>query len=262
MPLKKMNHKKIHTALFILRRDFFRFLLGIGFFRPLYAFKFRKCQSFFKRHALYDSLKNGITKDQDIIKEGDKCYDMFTLNKLINKRKPQTILEFGCGLSTIMMAHSLKCLEHKYGGYGRKIHVVETSAEWASKVKACIPENLTQYIEFTISPATACLINHGLAFNHEILPDIIPDFIYLDGPDPNNVSGEINGISFKGKPAIAADILKYETLLSPGAMIMIDGRVPNAYFLESQFKYKYKKYWNRLFQYTTYELKTKWDFKP
>ena len=65
------------------------------------------------------------------------------------------------------------------------------------------------------------------------LPNICPDFIYLDGPDQFNVSGNIRGISTASHDRLpmAADILILEPFLLPGTLIITDGRTANARFL-------------------------------
>ena len=79
------------------------------------------------------------------------------------------------------------------------------------------------------------------------LPLINPDLIYLDGPDQFNVNNKINGITTNHKDMMpmSADILKIEHFLTPGTIIITDGRGANARFLLSNlqrgWKYKYDK---------------------
>jgi hypothetical protein len=79
------------------------------------------------------------------------------------------------------------------------------------------------------------------------LPLCNPDFIYLDGPGQNNIKKNLNGINLKHKDLMpmSCDILKIEYFLTPGTIILVDGRGANAKFLKDYFKrnwvYKYEK---------------------
>ena len=76
------------------------------------------------------------------------------------------------------------------------------------------------------------------------MPDISPEVILLDGPNPESVKGNYRGLKFSsGRPIIAADPLLYETSSPNNFFIIIDGRHRNAEFLKNNiiFKYKIKK---------------------
>ena len=70
------------------------------------------------------------------------------------------------------------------------------------------------------------------------IPNINPDFIYLDGPDQFNIKGDINGISTRHKDMMpmVSDIIKIEYFLTPGTIIIFDGRAANAKFLKDHLK--------------------------
>jgi hypothetical protein len=83
--------------------------------------------------------------------------------------------------------------------------------------------------------------NNKICTEYENMPLINPDFIYLDGPDQFNVSKNINGFSTRHKDMMpmACDILKYEYFLTPGTIIICDGRAANAMFLKNNFQRKW-----------------------
>ena len=58
--------------------------------------------------------------------------------------------------------------------------------------------------------------NGRICAEYEYLPLINPDFIYLDGPNPFSVSGNINNFSTAHKELMpmASDILKIEPFLN------------------------------------------------
>jgi hypothetical protein len=83
--------------------------------------------------------------------------------------------------------------------------------------------------------------NGKISTEYNKLPLCNPDFIYLDGPDQFNIKGKINNIStaHKDMMPMACDILKIEYFLTPGTIIIIDGRAANAKFLKDHFKRKW-----------------------
>ena len=65
----------------------------------------------------------------------------------------------------------------------------------------------------------------------------MPDFIYLDGPSPKDVTGKIRGLSFQcdERTVMSGDLLLMESTFLPGVFILVDGRTNNARFLERHF---------------------------
>ncbi len=82
---------------------------------------------------------------------------------------------------------------------------------------------------------------------YDELPNICPDFIYLDGPDQfAGIESDVRGVSTRhpDRMPMAADILLIEFFLLPGTIILVDGRTANARFLlhNLQRKWVYKHY--------------------
>ena len=73
---------------------------------------------------------------------------------------------------------------------------------------------------------------------YEDLPNISPDFIYLDGPDQFSAKGSVRGLSTRHPDSMpmAADLLTIEHFLVPGTLIVVDGRAANARFLKSNLQ--------------------------
>lgn len=179
--------------------------------------------------------------------------DLVRLHFLITSRKVTTILEFGVGKSTIVMADALKKNKEKYFDYVKnnlrrsnpfELHSVDNSRYWISYVKKSLPNELKEFVKFYYSPVYMSTFNGRVCTFYKKLPNICPDFIYLDGPDQFNVRRNINGISTRSMDRLpmAADILLFEHFLLPGTMILVDGRTANSRFLLSnlQRKWEYK----------------------
>jgi hypothetical protein len=80
--------------------------------------------------------------------------------------------------------------------------------------------------------------NGRIATEFKTLPLVNSDFIYLDGPDQFDVLGDVNGISTRHKDMLpmACDILKIEHFLTPGTILVVDGRTANARFLHANLQ--------------------------
>ena len=72
------------------------------------------------------------------------------------------------------------------------------------------------------------------ATQYRSLPICNPDFIYLDGPDQFNIKGSVNGVSTRHNDMMpmTSDILSIEHFLTPGTIIVSDGRAANVKFLK------------------------------
>ncbi len=101
-----------------------------------------------------------------------------------------------------------------------------------------IPKSFT---EISIKPLclapTLGLHNGQIASFFPTIPNFYPDFIYLDGPDPDQVlpgDFQLAGSSELTIP-MAADLLRIEHLLWPGTILVVDGRGATARFLRNAF---------------------------
>jgi hypothetical protein len=70
------------------------------------------------------------------------------------------------------------------------------------------------------------------------IPNVCPDFIYLDAPDQFAVKGFVRGISTNhpDKVPMAGDILTLEYFFLPGTLLVVDGRTANARFLKTNLQ--------------------------
>jgi len=199
-------------------------------------------------------LYSTITKNEYPILYADQAF----IYRLIMKKKPKIIVEFGSGFSTLTMAAAAHSLNNNV-----KIFFVETQERWANNTLSRIPENLRQYVEPVISDTEARMISGQVCHTYKKLPDVVPNFIYLDGPDCGDVEGSVNNLSFKPKPnqsvhrmPASADPLLYESTLRPGATVLIDGRHVNAQFLENMWQRNWKRKHSGAFDNTVFTLES------
>ena len=172
--------------------------------------------------------------------------DLAYLYQLIRLRRPRVVVEFGVGFSTIVIAQAL--LENqgsKMGGIGH-LYSVDSEQVWIDNTREKLSDNLSQYVTFSCSPVIVDIADNTLCHRYETLPNISPNFIYLDGPwhgTPNS-KGEIYGLNnniISGSPVVGADVLLYESLAPLDFFILVDGRWKNCRFLHQRLKGKYKR---------------------
>jgi hypothetical protein len=192
--------------------------------------------------------------------------DLVRLHKLIRSRKSFTVLEFGLGYSTIIIADALKKNEADWNALSQKpeirnrfmfqIFSVDTSQKWIKNIKDRFPNDLLNRVHFHFSEVEIGLFNGQLCHFYKKIPDIIPDFIYLDGPSATDVKGNINGLSFQcqERTVTSGDLLLMESTFLPGTFIVIDGRTNNARFLAHNFLRNYTINWDKDGDVTTFEL--------
>lgn len=192
--------------------------------------------------------------------------DLVRLHKIIRQRKSFTILEFGTGYSTVIMADALQKNQEEWDKLPRKPEIrnhfmfqlfsVDASQSWIEHVKSIFPSHLINRVHFQRSEVEIGTFNGQLCHYYKNLPDIVPDFIYLDGPHTKDVKGEINGLSFQcdERTVMSADLLLMESTFLPGTFIIVDGRTNNARFLERNFTRHYKTRWDKEGDVTTFEL--------
>lgn len=204
-------------------------------------------------HALIGAHDEGTENTLDPSRKfGDAPYspkwnDLARLHHIACERKVSSVLEFGCGYSTIVLAEALYQNRRRHGEYISKNfrrsnafehHVVDDMEKYLALTREKVPSHLADIVHFHASPVQMTTFNGRVATEYETLPNLAPDLIYLDGPSRYSVLGDVNGITTahaSGLP-MACDLLKIEHFLTPGMMIVVDGRTANARFLKSNFQ--------------------------
>lgn len=191
--------------------------------------------------------------------------DLARLHRLVRMRRSFSVLEFGVGYSTVVLADALARNEADFIAAGRpvappagafRLCSVDTGPAWIALTERRLPDHLRARVTLSCSAVNAGTFAGQLCHYYEILPDIGPDFVYLDGPDPRAVAGAVNGIGFANeeRTPLAADLLLLEPSFVPGLMILVDGRVNNARFLSRNFSRDYTVEEDPDGRFTTFEL--------
>lgn len=177
--------------------------------------------------------------------------DLIRLHYIIRLKKITTVLEFGVGYSTLFMLHAINQNRLDYGNYVNtklrrndsfKIFCVDTDKKYINLVKKQIPNKLKEYVEIIFTNAKMTTFNGRICAEFQKLPNVCPDFIYVDAPCYMHVKGNVNGIHTRhpDRTIISSDILKIEHLLLPGTIVLWDGQTNNARFTQSNLQRKWK----------------------
>jgi hypothetical protein len=174
--------------------------------------------------------------------------DLSRLYRLVRSRKVTTVLELGSGYSTAVIAGALAENKKDFGSAPEfsalrrnnpfELHTVDCSVEWLKTTVSRIKPDDRALVKTHHSTVTIGTFQDRICHYYDNLPNICPDFIYLDGPMQHDAAGDIGGTHFRhnDRTVIAADIARMEWLLLPGTMILIDGRTNNARFLKANLQ--------------------------
>ena len=226
-------------------------------------FKSKKLDDIYKLRNLPDESVNSLHVNKPYKPELDDLYRLYELIK-INKRT--TVLEFGCGWSSLVISLALSELKKKHQIQNLRrnnpfeLFIVDNEKKYLKLTKTKILKNkkklnLTNINHFIYSEVNMTLFKGVISTEYKKLPICSPDFIYLDGPDQFKIKGNVNGINLNHNDMmpIACDLIKIEYLLTPGTMIVVDGRTANARFLKDHFRRKwYYRYYEKYDQHIFY----------
>lgn len=239
---------------------------------PILPKNHREIDNFFKSKGLKDLLllSKGVdpSVNEMILKSPYKpeLYDLFRLYKFVTLNKRTTILEFGSGWSSLIfyiaLSENKKKFSNKLKNLRRnnpfELFVLENEKKYfnitkkrVSKFKNKILSKNQAKINWMYSEVEMTKFQDRYATQYKSLPLCNPDFIYLDGPNQFNIKNKINNFTtaHKDMMPMVCDILKIEYFLTPGTIIVTDGRSANAQFLKEYFKrnwlYNYDQYFDQ-----------------
>jgi hypothetical protein len=177
--------------------------------------------------------------------------DLYRLYQFIFLNKRTTVLEFGSGYSSLIFSLALndlnKLYKNKLINLRRnnpfELFILENEKKFLNITKKRIKKfskklNLNTKVNYHFSDIEMSLYENKISTSYKKLPLCNPDFIYLDGPDQFNIKRDINNFSTRHKDMMPMvnDILKIEYFLTPGTIIVTDGRGANAQFLRDYLK--------------------------
>lgn len=177
--------------------------------------------------------------------------DLYFLYQLIVINNRTTILEYGCGWSTLIMHLALIKNAKKFNnkvfsrcGNPYELISVDQSRKFLNIAKKRIKKysKNSKNVKFNFSKVNMTKFNGRFCTEYLNHPLCNPDFIYIDAPHQWGIENKIQNFTtahFSMMPMMC-DVLKFEHFLTPGTIIVTDGRTANARFLKSNFQRKWK----------------------
>lgn len=149
-----------------------------------------------------------------------------------------------CIYSTFQSSKSLRLFDLSW-------NPIDASDYFASVALERLNKYQKKIVDITVQTPRMSLYEGKICHMFDSFPNFAADLIYLDGPDCDQVMGNISGISVNTgenlggyRLPMAGDLLRLEYFLEPGCQLVIDGRGANAEFLRNNFKrdweYEYK----------------------
>lgn len=177
--------------------------------------------------------------------------DLVRLHRTIRTRRVTTVLEFGCGFSTTVMAHALAANKAEDEEFVRtnlrrnnpyELHFVDDMPEYVELTLERLPDDLRPLVTAHVSEVEMTTWQGRIATRYRQLPNVCPDFIYLDGPSQHSVHGDVSGIHTRhpDRLPMSCDLLMIEHFLLPGTYVIVDGRTANARFLRANLQRRWR----------------------
>jgi len=169
--------------------------------------------------------------------------DLWFLYKIVREKKPRCILEFGSGCSTCVFAYALWQNHEESPEIEGHLYSVDADKHWTEVTAGTIPPHLRSYCDISYSPVLEIDYKGRPAFRHANIPEIVPDFLYVDGP--------------RLKPPerfIVVDPLDLEDRFAAGFCLVIDGMTENMWFTKEHLKKQYRFKHRRIVRNSIFEL--------
>ena len=192
-------------------------------------------------------------KDQNLTVYPPDLKDLYSLYVKVRETRAMAVLEFGSGWSTLVLFKALDENRVSYSNFTAStirhpnpytLMTVDCSQYFqAISLRRIVTIATETKVIPIITSAKMTVLNNQACHLFENMPPFTADFIYLDGPDCDQVDGDVNGMTVNFGDSVkmygltmSADPLLLEPFFWPGTTIVTDGRGANAYFLRNNFK--------------------------
>ena len=207
------------------------------------------CQVDAKSVELNIDPHRGKSWHEGVVEHSIPCNwpDLVRLHKIVLDRRVTTVLEFGIGYSTLVLAHALNENKIQYKKFVKEnlrknnafeVHSVDADQHFINTTQEKVPNDIREIARFCKSDVVMGEWCGRICTFYERLPNICPDLIYIDGPSRYHPQNSIRNISTSNpdRMPMSADVLSIEYFLLPGTVIIIDGRTANARFLKNNLQ--------------------------
>jgi Methyltransferase domain len=131
-------------------------------------------EAYFHATARRERLLNLFSKSKST---GAEITDYYLLHRYIRERRPCRVLEFGSGVTSLVMVDALA------DGGGGHLFSLENIPEYHDNVKSIIPADLAAHVTFLCSPRRETYWHNEIyGFCYSDLPPGRFDLVFVDGP--------------------------------------------------------------------------------
>jgi hypothetical protein len=227
----------------------------------------KKILNYFRKHNLnliYNYKFEKDIKNTEIINTLKKpkvfepnLFDLYKIHNFILLNKRTSVLEFGCGWSSLVIEHAIRLNKKKFNKEiskfvpNKKIFIhyaVDNSVKYLNIAKmrnSKIFADSSRISNFIYSECRITKFNFRYCTEYKKIPTFNPDFIYIDGPSQFGIKkNNYFTTAHADLMPMICDVLKFENFLIPGTIILLDGRTANARFLKNNFQRNWKYYFD------------------
>ena len=121
------------------------------------------------------------------------------------------------------------------------VHTVDTEKKYLDITSNKLSQESKSRVKFFTTSAYLTTFNDRICGRLKSIPNICPDFIYVDGPSFRSIKRNVNGIEMdhQDRTIVTSELLILEPLLLPGTLILFDGQTNNARFHKNNFQRKW-----------------------
>ena len=112
---------------------------------------------------------------------GCSVWELHQLHSSMLRERPSSAIEFGSGISTLVIAHAVRRLAKN--GHVVRFVTMEQGAEYQENMLAWFPDELRPYVDFRLSEVTSEPTEDGLeGYRYTKTPSEQFDWCFVDGP--------------------------------------------------------------------------------
>lgn len=141
-------------------------------------------------------------------------WKLWKLYSWVRRNKPDRVLEYGSGYSTLIIAEALR--RNRRG----ILWSVDHKREWSRKAASRLSKQQAARTQMIVAPIVSLKDFHHYGYKP---PIVVYDLIYIDGPDYI--------VGFEDGP-VSGDVIHFDLRVAPTGCIMIDNRKATVAFME------------------------------
>lgn len=173
-------------------------------YKSYFVGKFYTLYNYYSEYQLFRSVP-GLRKIFDDYKAktnstGTKFPTLYRAVKIIQKHRPEILLESGTGLSTIVLAETLRQLKARDSTYHPRIISMESIEKWHGMAVELLPDQYRSFVEIRLGPREKYEYSIFRGYCHTNIPNLDYDFVFLDGPsysDPKGATSCLDAIKVR-----------------------------------------------------------------